>query len=83
VTGHALSGKELGYNLLTIKRQVKFHLFALLGAHHILHVSKIRVKISNPMALKANAKQGLTIKSFTHLVCRQLVEIFEWWLGLS
>jgi hypothetical protein len=37
-----LFGKEL-----TIKRQVKFHLLALLGAHRIFHVSGLRVHYVN------------------------------------
>jgi len=35
------------------------HLMALLGAHHILHVSRIRVKYQ---AVNDNISQGVTVK---------------------
>jgi hypothetical protein len=31
------------------------HLLALLGAHHILHISRIRVKVGSKMAIAASA----------------------------
>jgi len=45
----------LYFNPLNTKLNPICHLLALLGAHHILHVSRIRVK--NQLKL-ANSKQG-------------------------
>ena len=36
----------LNFNPLNAKLNPIFHLLALLGAHHILHVSRIKVNIS-------------------------------------
>ena len=40
----ALSSSDLHQ---PFKRQVKSHLLALLGAHHILNVSRVRVKLNS------------------------------------
>jgi len=39
--------KDFIFNPLNAKLNPICHLLALLGAHHILHVSRIRVKVKN------------------------------------
>jgi len=53
-------------NLLNAELNLTCHLLALLGAHHILHVSKIRVKLIQTFILM----QFVTKKDKVYLVVR-------------
>jgi hypothetical protein len=72
------------------------HLLALLGAHHIFHVSRIRVKLSSGVSRDAdkalffvarssprNLRGFLDISIFTGLVCRSHAHSPTWRTRLS
>jgi len=56
-------GFNLAFNPLNANLNPICHLLALLGAHHILHVSSLRVKGLNPLFL-AEAHQTNKSRSF-------------------
>jgi len=43
---------KIKFNLLNAELNPICHLLALLGAHHILHVSRVRVKLSSSRDLR-------------------------------
>ena len=49
------------FNPLNAELNPMCHLLALLGAHHILHISRIRVKSTNPQLHLSNIYQGFSL----------------------
>jgi len=56
----------LSFNPLNAEVNPICHLLALLGAHHILHISKKRVNINFQLNLKVN--NSLTYVFMTHIL---------------
>ena len=57
----------MGFNALIAELNPVCHLLALLGAHHILHVSRIRVNLNNKRhALKSNIGMETPYDVFSH-----------------
>ena len=62
----SIDGLDLGFSLRIVLNSLNaelnpiYHLLALLGAHHILHVSRIRVKCSNISVDRTGTIFGVT-----------------------
>jgi len=53
------------FNPLNAELNPICHLLALLGAHHILHISELRVKLKmNPMSVFFNLQESMINKTF-------------------
>jgi hypothetical protein len=64
-----MKGTECEFNPLNAELNPICHLPALLGAHHILHVSRIRVKLTIVHALSLSVGRAVSESNFIGVAC--------------